>query len=182
MKVLPGAYNPKFKRLLAEHRLDLYRIAFSWCHQPSLADDLAQEAIEKALKKHRQLRDPKTVKSWLYRILSNCWYDHLRRRRETVDIDDFVLIDPETPDSQHQRNQIVTEVRLAISKLPMGQRQIVTLIDIDGCSYIEVAEILDVPIGTVMSRLHRARKALQKLLLDTEFTKDQVVQPLRTVK
>ncbi len=69
--------NQRFRKTLAEYRENLYRIAYSWCHNPALADDLVQEALAKALKNSGQLRDLKTVKAWLYRILSNCWLSWL---------------------------------------------------------------------------------------------------------
>ena len=158
--------NRQFRRELADYRENLYRIAYSWCHNPALADDLVQETIAKALKNSAQLRDLKTLRAWLYRILSNCWRDHFRRSRDTVDIDDVVLVEKDTPDTCHDRQLIVHQVQRAIERLPMGQRQVVSLVDIEGCTYIEVAGILDVPIGTVMSRLSRARKALKAKLLD----------------
>ncbi len=161
--------NRKFRRELTEYRENLYRIAYSWCHNPALSDDLVQETLAKALKSSGQLRDPKTLRAWLYRILSNCWRDHFRRSRDTVDIDDVVLIEKDTPDLCHDRQQVVDRVRRAIERLPMGQRQVISLVDLEGCSYIEVAEILDVPIGTVMSRLSRARKALKARLLEDEI-------------
>ena len=88
--------HQQFKRALADYRENLYRIAYSWCHNPSLADDLVQEALTKALKNSGQLRDPNTLKAWLYRILSNCWRDHFRRSRDTVDIDDVILMENDT--------------------------------------------------------------------------------------
>jgi RNA polymerase sigma-70 factor (ECF subfamily) len=172
----------QFKRTLAEYRESLYRIAYSWCHNPALADDLVQEALTKALKNSGQLRDPKTVKAWLYRILSNCWRDHFRRTRDTVDVDDVVLVETETPDINHDRNQVIQRVRSAIALLPMGQRQVLSLVDLEGCSYIEVAQILDMPIGTVMSRLSRARKALKERLLEAELQGNSNVRQLRTGK
>ena len=174
--------HQQFKRSLADYRENLYRIAYSWCHNPALADDLVQEALTKALKNSNQLRDPQTIKAWLYRILSNCWRDHFRRSRDSVDIDDVVLIDQDTPDINHDRNQVVYRVRTAIALLPMGQRQVLSLVDLEGCSYIEVAQILDVPIGTVMSRLSRARKALKERLLEAEIQDDSTVHRLRTAK
>jgi RNA polymerase sigma-70 factor (ECF subfamily) len=139
-----------------------------------------QEALTKALKNSGQLRDPKTIKAWLYRILSNCWRDHFRRTRDTVDVDDVVLVETETPDISHDRNQVIHRVRSAIALLPMGQRQVISLVDLEGCSYIEVAQILDMPIGTVMSRLSRARKALKERLLEAEIKGHSNVRQLRT--
>lgn len=174
--------HQQFRRTLGEYRENLYRIAYSWCHNPALADDLVQETLAKALKNSGQLRDPKTLKAWLYLILSNCWRDHFRRSRDTVDIDDVVLVDQETPDVRHDRNQVIQGVRNAIALLPMGQRQVISLVDLEGCSYIEVAQILDVPIGTVMSRLSRARKALKERLLEAEVQGTSKVRQLRTAK
>ncbi|TCK19445.1 RNA polymerase sigma-70 factor (ECF subfamily) [Thiogranum longum] len=164
--------NRQFKRELSDYRENLYRIAYSWCHNPALADDLVQETMSKALKNSGQLRDPKTLRAWLYRILSNCWRDHFRRSRDTVDIDDVILIEKDTPELCHDRQMIINSVRRAIEHLPMGQRQVISLVDLEGCTYIEVAGILDVPIGTVMSRLSRARKALKAKLLNDEIRQD----------
>jgi RNA polymerase sigma-70 factor (ECF subfamily) len=169
----------QFKRNLADQRDNLYRIAYSWCHNPALADDLVQDTLSKALKHSGQLRDPHTMKPWLYRILSNCWRDHFRRSRETVDIDDVILVETDTPDRQHDRQQLIHRVRAAIALLPMGQRQVLTLVDLEGCSYLEVAQILDVPLGTVMSRLSRARNALKGRLLEAETQGDGNVYPIR---
>ncbi|MFO7484116.1 sigma factor-like helix-turn-helix DNA-binding protein, partial [Oceanibaculum nanhaiense] len=66
-------------------------------------------------------------------------------------------------------HQVVSGVRAAIGTLPLGQRQVLTLVDLEGCSYIEVANILGVPVGTVMSRLCRARRALKESLLDSDL-------------
>lgn len=173
--------NKRYVRGELEKRRELlYRLAYSWCHNPALADDLVQEALTKALKNSGQLRDPKTLKAWLYRILSNCWRDHFRRSRYTVDVDDVILTDNDAPDTYHDRQQIINRVRNAIAYLPMGQRQVITLVDLEGCSYIEVAQILGVPIGTVMSRLSRARKALKERLLEAEVKGDSNVHHLRT--
>ncbi len=159
--------NAGFRERLADSRSRLYRIAYSWCHEAALADDLVQETLEKAMKKNKQLRDPKAMDTWLLTILTNCWRDHFRRQKDTVDIDEMPLVDRTTPEDTHRRNQIVAGVRDAVSRLPMGQRQVLTLVDLEGCSYIEVAQILGVPVGTVMSRLCRARRALKQDLLDS---------------
>lgn len=150
---------------LQRSRARLYRMAYAWCHNAALADDLAQEALAKALRKAGQLRDPKARDAWLFSILANCYRDHYRRQRDTVDIDDVELLDEATPESRSSQQEIVVKVRAAIAKLSEGQRQVVTLVDLEGFSYIEVANILGVPIGTVMSRLCRARNALKELLI-----------------
>jgi RNA polymerase sigma-70 factor, ECF subfamily len=161
--------SQEFKLRLEASRVRLYRLAYSWCHDPALADDLAQETLEKALKKSGQLRDPAAMETWLFSILTNCWRDHFRRSRDMVDIDDVPLECDVTPEHEQQQHQIVSEVRGAIATLPLGQRQVLTLVDLEGCSYIEVSNILGVPVGTVMSRLCRARRALKASLLDSEL-------------
>lgn len=155
----------ELRQALEQSRARLYRMAYAWCHNAALADDLAQEALTKALRKSSQLRDPKARDAWLFSILANCYRDHFRRHRDMDDIDDVELSDETTPESHSSRQEIVAQVRAAIGQLPEGQRQVVTLVDLEGFSYIEVAGILGVPIGTVMSRLCRARNALKALLI-----------------
>lgn len=156
-----------FQGQLEKLRPKLYRVAFSWCHNAALADDLVQESLVKALKNSKQLRDPALLHSWVFSILANCWRDHFRQHREMEDIDeleDYRCITPSNPEDDHSKSQIVTRVRDAVAQLPMGQRQVLTLVDLEGFPYIEVASILAIPIGTVMSRLCRARQSLKSLL------------------
>ena len=154
------------EKKLERHRLRLYRIAYAWTHNRALADDLVQETLIKALQKGGQLRDPNASKAWLYAVLANCHRDHFRRNRETEEIDTISLVHDSTPEKESGQQEIVRHVRGAIAKLSEGQRQVVTLVDIEGFSYVEVANILSVPIGTVMSRLCRARAALRGHLLN----------------
>lgn len=161
--------SQEFRKRLEGNRDRLYRIAYSWCHDAALADDLAQEALEKALKKSGPLRDPGALDTWLFSILNNCWRDHFRRSKDTVDIDEIPFTSDSTPDEEGHKHQVVTAVREAIATLPNGQSQVLTLVDLEGCSYIEVANILGVPVGTVMSRLCRARRALKERLIDSEL-------------
>lgn len=154
------------KARVEQHRLRLYRIAYAWTHQAALADDLVQETLTKALQKSSQLRDPNAGEAWLYSILANCYRDHFRRQRATEEINDNTLTHESTPEKESSEQQVVLKVRAAIAKLAEGQRQVVTLVDIQGLSYMEVAQVLNVPIGTVMSRLCRARNSLKDLLWD----------------
>ncbi|MBI5462363.1 MAG: RNA polymerase sigma factor [Gammaproteobacteria bacterium] len=172
----------EFKQRLEQSRTRLYRLAYAWCHDAALSDDLVQETLEKALKKKDQLRDPAALETWLFSILTNCWRDHFRRSRDMVDIDDVPLEHPVTPELEHQQHQIVREVRAAIARLPLGQRQVLTLVDLEECSYIEVAHILDVPVGTVMSRLCRARRALKEALLDSNLVPQESATPMQRMR
>ena len=175
--------NRESRRQLEEARARLYRVAYSWCHSAALADDLVQETMVKAYRKADQLRDPKAGQAWLFSILSNCYNDHFRRNRETEDIDNVTLVDDTTPETETDQLQVVDNVRKAVAMLSEGQRQVMTLVDLEGFSYNEVSEILNIPIGTVMSRLCRARNALKERLL-TEFEKQPGLQEaiLRRVK
>ena len=175
--------NRESRRQLEEARARLYRVAYSWCHSAALADDLVQETMIKAYRKSDQLRDPKAGQAWLFSILSNCYNDHFRRNRETEDIDNVTLVDDTTPETETDQLQVVDNVRKAVAMLSEGQRQVMTLVDLEGFSYNEVSEILSIPIGTVMSRLCRARNALKERLL-AEFEKQPGLQEaiLRRVK
>jgi len=155
---------PGFRREVQEKRNRLYRLAYSWCHDAALADDLAQEALTKALRKGDQLREPGNLDRWLFRILANCWRDYLRRSREFVNVDDLVLEHDETPERSYGTQETVARIRAAVARLPNGQRQVLTLIDLEGVSYADASQILGIPVGTVMSRISRARGVLKTLL------------------
>ncbi|GAB4483824.1 MAG: RNA polymerase sigma factor [Burkholderiaceae bacterium] len=166
-----GLFGPprELARAVEANRARLYRVAFSWCHDAALADDLVQEAVSKALENCAQLRSIDSVAAWLFAILNNCWRDHLRRWRDNVDIDAVEECELPLRDSAEDdfaRAQTVGRVRRAIAALPLGQREVVTLVDLEDFSYAEVAAILSIPVGTVMSRLARARCALREALIE----------------
>ncbi len=170
---------------LEQIRPRLYRLAYSWSHNAALADDLVQETLIKALKSANQLRDPALLNSWLFSILANCLRDHYRKYREMDDIDeleDFHFAHENTPENVHSQSQIISRVRDAVSKLPLGQRQVLTLVDLEELSYIEVASILDIPMGTVMSRLCRARLAMKTLLKELAPQKSVQTGQIRRIK
>lgn len=157
----------QFEARLAEARPRLWRLAHSWCHNRALADDLVQDACTKALDRHAQLHAPEALHGWLCSILANCWHDHLRQRKDMADIDEVDekdLAGTHCPEDDYLQNEIVRRVRQAVARLPAGQREVVTLVDLEEFSYAEVAVILEIPIGTVMSRLSRARAVLRDAL------------------
>jgi RNA polymerase sigma-70 factor, ECF subfamily len=173
-----------FREQLEQVRPKLYRVAYSWCHNAALADDIVQETLIKALRNITQLREPDLMHSWLFTILANCWRDHFRQHREMDDIDeleDFRCVHETTPEEEHAQSQLVHRVRSAIAKLPIGQRQVLTLVDLEEFPYVEVAAILAIPIGTVMSRLCRARQSLKALLTELAPQNLAQVTPIRRI-
>lgn len=179
MKWLQTRAQRELTERIEASRGRLYRVAFAWCHDAPLADDLAQEALARGLARTEQLRDAERLSSWLFSILHRCWIDHLRLRRQDLDEEAIAELpsDLPGPEGHAEQQETVSRVRAAIAALPLGQRQVVTLVDLEEFSYAEVAAILSIPIGTVMSRLCRARAALRGLL------EPAAVQPrLRSVK
>lgn len=179
-KLIFGPIRPSIEAL----RPVLYRIAYSWCHDPALSDDLVQEALSKAWVRRSQLREQASLKAWMVAIMNHCWLDHLRSRRDFDDVDDLqdtLESSAPSPEACCNREQVVACVRAAVACLPQGQRQVLTLIDLEEFSYAEVAGILDIPVGTVMSRLSRARASLKNML--ETATQQAAGQPLlRRVK
>ena len=158
------SWNHSRTELITQQRERVYRIALSWCGDHMLADDLTQEAITKGVVKKEQLADINKLSAWMFRILHNCWMEYLRKYRPSLDIDNDEYVSDREPERDFNQSQIVRSVRHAIEKLPMGQRQVITLVDLEEHRYAEVAEILGIPVGTVMSRLNRARSTLKTQL------------------
>ena len=158
--VLSSLTNAPLKRAIADSRERLYRVALAWCGDQMLADDLAQEALAAALEHCHKLRDSERMNAWLFAILHNCWNRHLRRRRPTQEFTDEFPAQEPGPYGDCVSLEAVQLVRSVVASLPVEQRQVISLVELEGLSYCEVARALDIPIGTVMSRLYRARKAL----------------------
>lgn len=156
-----------FERDLVAALPALRRFALSLCRRGDVADDLVQTTVEKAIAaRHRY--DPATrLDPWLFRILRNSWIDQTRRtasRGTEIDVAD-------APDLPGIDGRVVVEGKLMLQKteaalvtLPAAQREIILLVCFEEMSYAETAEILDIPMGTVMSRLARARMALAEKL------------------
>ena len=163
----------------------LYRVAYSWTHDPHLSSDLVQETLARAIDKRKQLKDIEALDAWLFRILSNCWYDVCRQNKYLQELpDENTLVCEATPEADQYHRELVNKVQRAVMQLPIEQRQIVTLVDLEGFSYAEVAKIVDAPVGTVMSRLCRARNKLKSYLdeLDVSMDSDSQSDKLRRVK
>jgi len=175
-------HGRQLRQSLEASRRRLYRMALAWCGEEALADDLVQETLERALRNRHQLKDPDKLDSWMFSILANCWKEHLRRQRPGLELQEDKLVDWHSPELLHQRRDLISRVREEIGQLPSAQRQTLTLVDLEGFSYAETAEILEIPIGTVMSRLSRARASLKTSLNDVYTGGTGQTRHLRRVK
>jgi RNA polymerase sigma-70 factor (ECF subfamily) len=141
----------------------LRRFALSLAGNKQDADDLVQAACEKALRNWGHFVPGTRMDSWMYRIIQNLWLDDRRknaRQGAAIDPDDAHLSDDGKAASLPQDRMMLAQTRRAMTELPERQREVLALVAIEGLSYREVADTLQVPIGTVMSRLSRAREAL----------------------
>ena len=142
----------------------LRRFARTLAGNPHDADDLVQIAIERALARSAQLRDGAPLSSWMFGILRNAWIDESRgrARRNRLFAPEELGEHVADPTGGQQAESLV--VQAAVASLPEEQREVIGLVLVEGLSYREAAEILGVPVGTVTSRLARAREALQAKL------------------
>jgi RNA polymerase sigma-70 factor (ECF subfamily) len=152
----------------------LYAYAMVLSRNPAMAADLVQESYLRALKAKESLRPDSNVKSWLFTILRNIWLNHLRHERagpKLAELDsdenlaDVSIATSEDPHDLYVRNLQREQVRAAIQQLPIEFREIIILREYEELSYSEIANVLQCPMGTVMSRLARARSRLGDLLL-----------------
>jgi len=130
------------------------------------ADDLVQAACERALAREHQFQEGTRFDSWMFRIVQTIWIDQLRARevrKENGDVAEERLGTDE-PVRRIEARLALAEIRLAVERLPPDQRTTLMLVTVEGLSYKEAAVVAGVPVGTIMSRLARARVALQQQL------------------
>ena len=187
------ADRAKFTEMTMEHMPSLYTAALRMTRSPADAEDLVQDTYLKAYRAFESFQEGTNLKAWLYRILTNTFINSYRakkRRPEETDIDDVEnlylyrrLGGLEGANSGRSAEEEVldrfteTDIKEALESLPEQFRLAVLLGDVEGFSYKEIAEILNVPIGTVMSRLHRGRRALQKRLYEFGRQRGLVPEP-----
>ena len=143
---------------------DLRRYARALTRNADRADDLVQDCIERALRKRSLFRPTGPLRAWLYRILLNLYRNSLRQNRRRGDhiSMDALVIEPSIPAPQPGRIALA-EMSRAIDQLPDEQREALLLVVLEGMSYEEAAGILEIPAGTLLSRLSRARATLRQL-------------------
>jgi RNA polymerase sigma-70 factor (ECF subfamily) len=180
-----------FERDAMQYTRQLYSAALRMSRNPADAEDLVQETLLKAYRAYHTFQEGTNLKAWLYRILTNTYINKYRkdtRRPSEVDLGDvedlylYRRIGSEdsadmarTTEERVLDGLVESDIKEAVEGLPENFRMAVLLADLEGFSYKEIAEILDIPIGTVMSRLHRGRKAMQKRLW--EFAKQRGLVP-----
>ena len=176
------ADRARFTELTMEYMPPLYTAALRMTRNPADAEDLVQETYLKAYRAFGTFTEGTNLKAWLYRILTNTYINTYRAKQRRPDIADVEDVEDlylyhrlsgeqsaslgRSAEDEALDRFTDTDVKAAIESLPDTFRMAVLLADVEGFSYKEIAEITDVPIGTVMSRIHRGRKALQKALVD----------------
>jgi RNA polymerase sigma-70 factor (ECF subfamily) len=154
-----------FGELVRCHRKGVVNVVYRMCGDVHMAEDAAQEAFIRAWRGLSRYRPRSPFRNWLYRIATNVALDALRRERETVDIDGLLLAASEPgPEAAVEGEERGERVQRAVLALPPASRAVVVLREYEGLSYQEIAQTLDIPVGTVMSRLNYARNRLREAL------------------
>ncbi len=172
----------QFADVAMEFMPALYSAAMRMTRNPSDAEDLVQETYLKAYRSFGGFQDGTNLRAWLYRILTNTYINTYRAKQRRPQEDDLAEVEDlflyrrigaleaavASRSAEDEMMAMFTddEVKAALEALPESFRIAVYLADVDGFAYKEIADILEIPIGTVMSRLHRGRKAMQKSLYD----------------
>jgi RNA polymerase sigma-70 factor, ECF subfamily len=165
--------NLSLEALIDQHHTPLFRYAFRLCGQAADAEDLVQQTFLVAFRKLEQVRTPEHVTAWLYAVLRNCF---LKSRRKPIpqpvggadlDLDTFAGPSPEVRDFDSE------ELQLALDQLPPEFKIVLVMFYFEQCAYKEIAHRLELPIGTVMSRLARAKQRLRWVLAGGDSPNNQ---------
>lgn len=154
-----------FSELVRSHREGVVGVVYRLCGDVNVAEDAAQEAFIRAWQHLPSYQPRSPFRNWLYRIATNVALDALRAEKATVDVDEVsVASSGEGPEAAIEKTERVEKVRRAVLALPPASRTVLVLREYEGLSYQEIADTLDIPMGTVMSRLSYARKLMLESL------------------
>jgi RNA polymerase sigma-70 factor (ECF subfamily) len=153
----------RFRELIG-YKEDVFRVCLGFSRNIADAEDLCQDAFLKAFARAGDLRQPGSLRIWLLRIARTTCLDHSRRmRRNPIDLADVVpdtAADPRTPETVSEANESLRRLKEAVQSLPRKQREVFVLREYGGLSYEDLARVLKLRPGTVMSRLNRARRTI----------------------
>lgn len=153
------------EHLIAEQIPRLRRYARALLGDPVRSDDLVQEALLRGLSRSHLWQPGTDIRAWMFTILHNIHVNNQRRRYARAEYHEVVEDQPElaTPATQEQ-SLAIRDLSRALEMLPEAQREVVLLVGLEGMDYKGVAAVLEIPVGTVMSRLHRGRESLRRLM------------------
>lgn len=164
---------PAYDQLVGAYQTRIYQLTYRVTGNPEDAWDAAQEAFVRAFRSLKAFRGDAAFSTWLHRIAVNAALDIVRRRPPAADpLDAVASMTVESVDHAVEQREIQRRIQAAISRLPYDQRVAVVLRDVQGLSYGEIAAVVQVPVGTVRSRLSRAREALRHALADLSPASD----------
>jgi RNA polymerase sigma-70 factor (ECF subfamily) len=161
-------------RLVAKHKRMAYAMALGLVGNKDDAYDISQEAFLRVYQSAGTFDEKQPFLPWFYTIISNLCKTWLKRRtrrdKPMLDVDDvsYLLVDGSNPEAEMIKSETISRLRRALMQLPFDDREIITLQHFRGMSYDEIAALLGIPRGTVMSRLYYARKKLAKLMRDSD--------------
>ncbi len=165
--------NREFEEVYPEHMDSLYGVALRMTRDESDAQDLVQDVYLRAYRFFDTFERGTNLRAWLFKILRNTYINKYRKELKTPQMVDVYEVEvsgdlcaPTTPEDEIFDNLLDDDVTMAMDSLPEEFRNAIILSDLEGFSYKEISGILDIPIGTVMSRIHRGRKLLRDILYD----------------
>jgi RNA polymerase sigma-70 factor (ECF subfamily) len=165
MRPVPGDKQRAFEREALPHSDLLYNYALRMTNSPADAEDLVQETYLKAYRFWESYEQGTNIRAWLFRILKNSYINRYRRDAREPDTVEYVETDGSSGDQESPFAVLLDdEITEAIASLPVEFRTVVILCDIEGLTYVDVAEFMQSPVGTVRSRLHRGRLLLREAL------------------
>lgn len=181
MKILPfrqrKTRHVDFEALVRRHIDHLYRLAYRFCGKREDAEDLVQDVFVKLYSRRQALADIDDLKPWLAKVLYRQFIDKTRQTSRSPiiaitaqdDLNELPITDGSNPQTDLENAQRLDQVQQAFDQLSEDHRILISLCDIEGYTLLEVQQVLDIPIGTLKSRLHRARAQFKNILDDGTF-------------
>jgi RNA polymerase sigma-70 factor, ECF subfamily len=167
-----------FDKYLSPHVPMIYKSAIRMCGNPNDAQDLVQETLYSALKNFHQIQDPEKSKYWMFSILRNLFLKDIQKtkKRAEIEFDEVCdkLTDNEHPEKDFLRTEVKNNIQAILDKLDERLKTTLMMFYFEGQSYKEISDSLNIPIGTVMSRIARAKVHLKRELLRSEALKLEI--------